>query len=158
MIVAVLAANAQPSKTISSFEQNKTRYTREHFVSGEDASSGFDYLFYKNGASIIKILSIWSATHTKEVRVDDLYFDGEAPVLLQRMTGTTGQLKALIKGRNMPLTPGDELYFTASKLVSWTEDRKPMARIDPKWDETEKFTLEHAKSMLESYEWLKEDK
>jgi hypothetical protein len=31
------------------FETKKAKFTVEHFVEGEDATSGYDYLYYKSG-------------------------------------------------------------------------------------------------------------
>ena len=158
ILMAAFAVSAQPAAVVKTFEQNKANYTREHLVSGEDASSGYDYLFYKSGADIVKVRSIWSASHTKELRVEDSYFEGGSLVLLQRMTGRSNHLKALIKGRDLPLTQQDELYLKDSKLVSWIDNKKPVANTDPRWAETEKSMVEHAKAEIENYYWLKEDK
>lgn len=158
ILITVIPAFAQSAQVAKSFEQNKANYTREHFASGEDASSGYDYLFYKSRAKIVKVRSIWSASYTKELRIEDLYFNGDAIVLLRRLSGNKGQLRALIKGQNLPLVLKDELNFAESKLVSWTDDRRSVLRTDPRWDETEKATVEHANAVLESYQWLKENK
>ena len=151
------AVHGQAKSIRVDFEKNIAKYTREHFVMGEDASSGYDYLFYKNGSGIVKIRSIWSASHTKELRIEDFFFDGPS-TLVQRLTGTRTQLSTLKKGRNVRLTPKEELYFTDSKLVSWTRDGKPIERSDPRWADTEKLELEHAKAQLESYDFLKDNR
>jgi hypothetical protein len=156
--MTVIPVAAQATDIVKSFQQNKLKYTREHFVSGEDASSGFDYLFYKDGVKIIMIRSIWSATHTRELRIDDAYYSNGTLVVFRRLLGNDKQLKALIRGRTLPLTQKEEIRFSGSKLVSWTEKGKPVATTDPRWAETEKFILEHGTSLLESYDWLKEDK
>ena len=156
ILVCAGVAAAQPSAIETSFEKNKAKYTREHFVSGEDASSGFDYLFYKRADKIVMIRSIWSASHSKELRVQDIYFDGDQVALVRRSTAHERYLSTLKRGRNVVLKPKEELHFSDSKLTRWIEAGKTIANTDPRWAETEKSNLEHAKGELESYSWLKE--
>jgi hypothetical protein len=161
LVVCLIAAgtvamHGQTNTTRQDFEKNKAKYTREHFVVGEDASSGYDYLFYKSAGKIVKIRSIWSASHSKELRIEDFYFDG-ATTIVHRLTGRETQLNALKKGRNVPLKQKDELHFTDSKLVTWIKDGKAIERSDPQWANTEKSELEHARAELENYDFLKDN-
>ena len=149
-------AAAQPSAVETNFEKNKAKYIREHFVSGEDASSGFDYLFYRRGDKIVMIRSIWSASHSNELRVQDIYFDGDRVALVRRSTASKRYLSTLKRGRSVILKQKEELHYSDSKLTRWIEDGKTVARTDPRWTETEQSNLEYAKSELESYSELKE--
>ncbi len=104
----------------------------------------------------MKIRSIWSASYTKELRIEDFYFDGETLVMLQRLKGSKNQLVTLKKGRNASLTKKEELHFSNSKLTAWKENGKGVPKSDRRWAETEKSILEHAKAERENYNWLKD--
>ena len=139
------------------FARNKVRYKCEHFVMGEDATSGYDYLFYKNGSKIVKIRSIWSASYTRGLRIEDLFFNGGL-VLMRKWTGSKRNFAALKAGRNAALTPKEELYFNGAKLTRWVENGKAVDPTDRRWAETERSILEYAKSEIENYAFLKGDK
>jgi len=156
LLVSAGAAGAQTAVE-SNFAKNKAAYTREHLVLGEDANSGFDYLFYKNGADIVKIRSIWSASYTKELRIEDLYY-ADGLVLVRRYTGVKRDLASLKRFRDVPLIPKEELQFSNSKMTVWKLEGKSIAATDQRWTETERATLEHAKDEREAYVWMKEDK
>jgi hypothetical protein len=47
--------SAQNGDVAYNFEKNKTKYKLEKFAEGEDASSGYDYLIYKDKEAIVKI-------------------------------------------------------------------------------------------------------
>jgi hypothetical protein len=149
-------ATAQPTAVETTFAKNKPKYTREHLAMGEDASSGYDYLFYKDGQKIVMLRTIWSASYAKELRVEDIYVD-EGVVLIRRGTTTKRNLGALKRGRAVALMPREELHFTASKLTRWVENGNVVTIADKRWAETERSSLEHAKSELDSYSWLKEN-
>jgi hypothetical protein len=157
LVTAGAAAAAAQTAVESSFAKNKASLTREHLVMGEDASSGYDYLFYKKGKDIVKIRSIWSASYTKELRIEDLYY-ADGLVLVRRYIGVKRNLASLIRFRDVPLTPKEELHFSNSKMTIWRLEGKTIAATDHRWKETEKATLEHGKGELESYVWMKEDK
>lgn len=148
---------AQKSEQELNFAKNKARYTKEHFAEGEDASSGSDYLFYKRGKKIVKIRSIWSATHTQELRVADYYYNGDVITFVRRSIGRKPNLRALVAGRELPLKSRLELHFTNGKLVRWIEDGKPIDPKDARWTETETGYIDDAKAHLENYESLKND-
>ena len=155
--ISAVTIAAQSSEIVKNFELTKSKYVREHFSEGEDASSGYDYLYYKKGSTIVKIRSIWSASHSKELRIEDFYFDGDV-VLFQKFTSPSRQLNILKSGRNVVLTPKEELRFAGGKLSEWKVAGKSQSSTDPKWGETEKAILEHAYSVRDYYKWLKEGK
>lgn len=162
-LVALLSAGVmstlgQPSQVEKDFESKKPRYTQEHFAEGEDASSGNDYLFYKSGAKIVKIRSIWSASHSKELRIEDFYFDGDNLLLFRKFTAASRLLNTLKRGRNAILNPKDEFHFTAGKLTKWIAGGKAKSPGDPDWAKTETEILDQGKSQREYYKWLKEGK
>src|SRR5688572_23757698 len=109
-VMAAVTIAGQTTDIPKTFEKNKLKYTREHLVMGEDASSGFDYLFYKSGNKIVKIRSIWSASHSNELRIEDFYY-GDSPLLIQKFTGTKRQLRSLTRGMNGLLNKKEELHF-----------------------------------------------
>ncbi|PYS98978.1 MAG: hypothetical protein DMF63_12965 [Acidobacteria bacterium] len=158
IVIVAVTASAQMSQVERDFETRKAKFTFEHFSEGEDASSGFDYLFYKNGSKIVKIRSIWSASHTHEMRVSDFYFDGTELLFFREFTASDRLLNALKKGRSGTLVPKEEFHFAAGKLTKWIVGGKAKSRDDSAWAESEKNALEQAKSHLESYGWLKEGK
>jgi len=158
IVIAVVSATAQMSQTERDFESKKAKFTLEHFVEGEDASSGYDYLFYKSGDNFVKIRSIWSASHSKELRIADFYFDGNELLLFRNFTASDRLLNTLKKGRNGALIPKDECHFSSGKLTKWISEGKAKAPGVAGWEQAEKEALEQAKSQREYYGWLKEGK
>jgi hypothetical protein len=157
-VIAGLSAVAQSSPVEKDFESKKSRYTFEHFVEGEDATSGYDYLYYKSSGKIVKIRSIWSASYRKTLRVEDFYFDGSDLVLFRKSTAAGRLLGTLKKGRNGLLAPKEEFHFAGGKLSKWIVEGKEKASGDSSWSQTEKEVLDQAKSQREYYKWLKEGK
>ena len=149
-------ASAQTNAVEDSFRKNKTKYTREFFSMGEDASSGYDYVFYKSGPRIVMIRVIWSASYTKELRIDDFYFD-EDIAFHRKQTATKRQLSALKRGRDVPLAVKEEHSFAGGKLTKWILDNKTIPSTDARWAEAEKGALEQARSERDNYTWLKEN-
>ena len=152
-----ISAFGQPGSVENNFLANLKKYSMEHFAEGEDATSGYDYLFYKNGPQIVKIRSIWSSSVNRSLRIDDLFFD-KGLAVFRRSTGPKKYFRTLVKGGNAPLTTTEVLYFSDGKLARWTIKGVDVPKTDPKWSETEKAILEHAKSELENYVWLKSGK
>jgi len=147
---------AQTNAVENDFKKNKARYTREFFSMGEDASSGYDYVFYKSGPKIVMVRVIWSASHTSELRIDDFYFD-EDVTLHRKQTAQKRQLSILKRGRDVPLALKEEHHFTGGKLTKWTLDSKTIPSDDARWLEAEKAALEQARSERENYTWLKDN-
>ena len=158
IMMAALSATAQPSAVERNFESKKSRYTFDHFVEGEDATSGYDYLYYKSAGKIVKIRSIWSASYSKTLRVEDFYFAGDDLLLFRRSTAAGRLLSILKKGRNGLLSPKEEFHFGGGKLTKWIVDGKAKASDDSAWSQTEREILDQAKSQREYYKWLKEGK
>lgn len=158
LLISALCALAQPSQVEKDFESNKASYTFEHFAEGEDATSGYDYVFYKSGSTIVKIRSIWSAAFGKELRIEDLYFDGRDLLLFRKFTGASGLLDSLKRGRNAVLTSKEEFHFAGGKLTKWIANGKAKSPSDLGWAKTESDVLDQAKSQREYYKWLKEGK
>ena len=152
-----ISAFGQPTSVEKNFLANLKKYSMEHFAEGEDATSGYDYLFYKSGPQIVKIRSIWSSSVNRLLRVEDLFFDKGLAVFI-RATGTKKYLRTLIKGKIAPLTTTEVLYFSDGRLARWVIKGIDVPKTDPKWSETEKAILEHARSELENYDWLKSGK
>ena len=148
---------AQANDVEGDFKKNKAKYTREFFSMGEDASSGYDYVFYKNGPKIVMIRVIWSASYTNELRISDFYFDDDL-VFHRKQTARKSQLSLLKRGRDVPFVVKEEHHFSAGRLTKWIADKKTIPPTDTRWAATEKDTLEHARSERESYSFLKENK
>lgn len=153
--MSAVGAFGQPSQVEKDFESRRASYTFEHFSEGEDATSGYDYLFYKSGTKIVKIRSIWSASYSKQLRVEDFYFGGDL-LLFRKFTAPSPQLNVLQKGKNAVLTPEEEFHFTGGKLTKWIVDGKAKSSTDANWTQTEKEILDQAKSQGDYYKWLKE--
>ena len=156
--IAAMSVPGQTSQVERDFETKKAKFTFEHFAEGEDASSGYDYLFYKSGDKIVKVRSIWSASHSKELRIADFYYDGTELLLFRNYTASDRLLNSLKKGRNGALIPKDEYHFAAGKLTKWISGGKAKTPDDAGWEQAEKEALEQAKTQREYYEWLKEGK
>jgi hypothetical protein len=137
------------------FESNRNRYTREHFSEGEDASSGFDYIYFRNDKAIVMIRSIWSATHTRELRIEDMYFRNGGLAVFRRATAHQKSIGVLKTGRNSGLTAKEVMHFENGKLVSWTQNGSPVSKVGTFWPDAEKSTLETARQWVEYYADLK---
>ncbi len=146
---------AQKNPTELDFEKNRMRFTREHFSEGEDASSGFDYIFFWKTKDIVMIRSIWSATHTRELRVEDMYFRNESLSLFRRATARKNSMGALKTGRNTGLMTKEEMHFEKGKLVQWSQNGVTVSKVGTFWPDAEKSTLETAKAWIDSYSDLK---
>ncbi len=149
-------SQAQESTVETDFNRDIKKFTREKFVVGEDASSGSDYLIYKNKTQIVKMRIIWSGC-CRPPEVTDIYFENGAPVLYAELLLTKKQFKSYVNGSNLPLKATKKLYFKNSKLVTWIENGKIMPATDPKWAQAEKDAFERAKSELETYPTLKDN-
>jgi hypothetical protein len=148
---------AQDDAIEQDFEKNKSRFTREKFSEGEDASSGSDYLVYKDGTKIVKIRSIWSSSAGPVPRVEDFYFADGKLVLFIKSTLQKKFLKSAVKGNNVTLTIEEKLWLKDDKLVTWTEKGKTIETTDTRWKDKEKEALEAGKNELENYKFMKEN-
>jgi len=158
--VAILFAastilQAQKSPVEVDFEKNRVRYARENFAEGEDASSGFDYVYFRSGKDIVMIRSIWSASYTRELRIEDMYFDRDGLALFRRSTARKNMLASLKTGRTTPPSVREEMVFEKRKLKHWTQDGREVNKDAASWSDTERSTLETAKSWIDSYADLK---
>lgn len=144
-----ISAFAQNSAVEKNFEKNKRNFFLTHFSIGEDASSGFDYLVYRQKTSTKKIRVIWS--NYSQVTVDDYYYEFGKPVLLVKYTAQKSQYKSLAKGASLPLKAEERFYFTESKLVNWVEKGKTISSTDSRWAEKEKEILASFEEQLETF-------
>jgi hypothetical protein len=147
---------AQVTSVESDFEKNKTKYKLEKLSEGEDATSGYDYLVYKNKDEIVKIREIWSSSAVSTYRAEDYFFKDGKFVAYVKYTFAKKYYKTAIKGTNVPLKLVEKLYFSDSKLTSWIENGKTIPTNDKRWQEKENDTLERAKNQLEMYKLIKE--
>jgi hypothetical protein len=148
---------AQNTSVENDFEKNKLKLKLERFSEGEDASSGFDYLIYKDKSQVVKIREIWSSSANSTFRVEDYFFkDGQA-LLLFKYTLAKSQYKNAVRGKNVPLKLVEKLYLTNSKLTKWVENSKIIPITDKRWPDKEKEVLEATKSQLENYTFLKKE-
>ena len=152
-----VSAFGQLTSVEKDFQANVKKYSMEHFAEGEDATSGFDYLFYKSGPKIVKIRSIWSSSVNQSLRIDDLFFDSGLAVF-RRTTASKNYLRTLVRGKAAPIKTVEEFYFTDGKLTRWVEKGIEVRKTDPRWSQTEKELLGLAKSEIEQYDWLKAGK
>lgn len=148
-LIISLSAFAQIDSVEKNFEKNKRNYKLTKFAFGEDASSGWDYLVYRQKTSTKKMRVIWS--NYSSVTVDDYYFEAGKPVLLVEYTPKKSQYKSLAKGLGITLKPIQKFYFTDSKLVKWIENGKEVPTTDVRWAEREKAVLASFEEQLETY-------
>ena len=158
MLASCAAANfAQTALVENDFEKNKSKYKLEKLAMGEDASSGYDYLVYKNKDEIVKVREIWSSSANPVYRIEDYFYkDGKLAVLV-KYTFTKKFYKTSLKGTNVPAKIVEKLTLTDSKLTAWTENGKTIPTTDKRWKDKEKEVLEAGTSQLENYKFLKED-
>lgn len=155
LLVSSAITFAQRNPTELNFDKNRTRYTREHFSEGEDASSGFDYVYFRSSKQFVMIRSIWSATHTSELRIEDMYFEGGSLAFFRRSTARKNSLAGLKTGRSTGLSSKEEMTFDKGKLTRWIENGEPVTTSAASWPEAEKSTLDTARSWIASYADLK---
>lgn len=148
---------AQNTSAETDFEKNKSKFTLEKFAEGEDASSGYDYLVYKNKTEIVKIREIWSSSAVSTYRAEDYYFAGGKLIALVKYTFAKRYYNSAKKGNNIPLSLVEKLYLTDSKLTTWIEKGKTVPTTDARWKDKEKEILEAADGQLETYKRLKEE-
>lgn len=144
-----IAAFAQDSAIEKNFEKNKRSYFLTKFSIGEDASSGWDYLVYRQKTSTKKIRVIWS--NYEKATVDDYYYEFGKPVLLVKLSAQKSQYKSLAKGANLPLEAEEKFYFKDGKLVTWIEKGKTIQSTDSRWAEKEEEILASFDEQLESF-------
>jgi hypothetical protein len=143
------SAFAQNSAVEKNFEKNKKSYFLTKFSIGEDASSGSDYLVYRQKTSTKKIRVIWS--NYERATVDDYYYEFGKPVLLVKYSAKKSQYKSLAKGTNLPLKVEEKLSLSNGKLVAWIEKGKTVSSTDSRWAEKEKEILESFEEQLETF-------
>src|SRR5688500_6026996 len=148
---------AQDNVIEKNFEKNKVKFKLEKFSEGEDASSGFDYLVYKDKSHVVKIRQIWSSSANPVFRIEDYFFKNGKLATFARYTFAKKYYKTAVKGSNVPLKQVEKMYLTDSKLAAWIENGKTVPDSDKRWQEKESEVLEAAKSQLENYEFLREE-
>ncbi len=153
-----VAGFAQVSSIEKDFEKNKAKFKLEKFAEGEDASSGYDYLYYTNKTAIVKVREIWSSSANPVYRVEDYFFKDGKIALLVKYTFTKKFYKTSLKGANIPLKLVEKLTFTDGKLTTWIENGKTIPTTDQRWNETEKNALESANYKLENYKDFKAER
>ena len=152
-----LIGSAQNSSFVTGFEKNKAKYKLEKFAEGEDASSGFDYLFYKSKDQIVKVRVIWSSSANPNYWIEDYFYEGGKLSAFIKYDLTERNYNNAKLGKTVALKEVEKLIFTNEKLNDWVEKGKAIQRNDKRWDEKEKELLENAKSRLEYYRDLKAD-
>jgi len=148
---------AQDNSIERDFEQNRAKLKLERFTEGEDASSGFYYLFYKNKSESVKVRQAWRTWAYNEHDTADYYFKDGKLVLYISYPRSKKQLKDAITGRPLLIQPTEKLYFTDSKLTTWIENNKTIATDDNRWQDKEKEILKSANEWTEYYKTLKKD-
>lgn len=144
-----ISSFAQDSAIEKNFEKNKRSYFLTKFSIGEDASSGSDYLVYRQKTSTKKIRVIWS--NYSGVTVDDFYYEFGNPILLVKYSAQKTQYKSLAKGANLPLKLLERFYFKDGKLLTWLQNGKTISATDSRWAEKEKEVLESFEQQLETF-------
>jgi hypothetical protein len=147
---------AQENSAEKDFAKNIKKYTIEKYSLGEDATSGYDYLIYKNKAEIVKIRTVWNGGASSKPTIEDVYYESGAPVLYAKLALTKKQFKSVVKGSRIALPVIEKLYLKDSKLAAWIENGKPVPATDARWQEKEKTIIEQAKEALDFYPTLKE--
>lgn len=155
--LCAVANFAQDDSIEKDFEKNKTKFKLEKFSEGEDASSGFYYLYYKNKNAIVKMRQAWVSDGSKEHDTYDYYFKNGKLVLMVRYPRSKKQFKDTYAGKYLLIKPEEKFYFNDSKLTKWIEKDKSVATEDKRWQEKEKEVLQEANDQLENYKQLKED-
>lgn len=139
------------------FEKNRLKYKLEKFSEGEDASSGFYYLYYRDKTEIVKMRMAWVSDGMKEHDTYDYYFKNGKLILMVRYPRSKAQFKAAPQGKALLFAPDEKYYFTDLKLTKWIEKGKTVSPDDTRWKAKEKEILDEAGERLEYYKTLKEE-
>ena len=139
------------------FEKNKLKYKLEKFSQGEDASSGYDYFFYKDKTQIVKVREVWSSSANPTHRIEDYFYSNGKLIAVLKYTFDKKYYRTAERGRNVPSKLVEKLVFADSKLANWTENGLTVAPTDKRWQEKEKDAFEAGKSQLENYNFMKEN-
>lgn len=153
-----LVAVGQNDSVAADFEKNKAKYKLEKFAEGEDASSGYDYLFYKNKESIVKLRVIWSSLANPNYWIEDYYFNDGKLFAFTKYDLAKKNYKNARLGKTIPLKESERLNLTDAKLTIWFEKGKVVTKDDARWNEREREILENAKNNLDLYQDFKADK
>lgn len=131
------------------FAKNIKKYRLEKSSEGEDASSGYDYLVYKNKGEIVKIRVVWTSSANPQPRAEDHFYQNGVPVLSNELKITKKQERNVIKGITTILPITEKYYFADGKMIKWMEKGKAVAETDARWTQmgTDAYTL--AKDTLE---------
>ena len=152
-----LVVVGQKTSIASDFEKNKFKYKLEKFAEGEDASSGYDYLFYKDKDAIVKIRVIWSSSANPNYWIEDYYFnDGKLTAFL-KYDLTKKNYKNAKSGKTLPVKGTESFYLKDKKLTDWTENGKIVSKDDSRWNEKETEILQKANDQFEMYKTFKEN-
>ena len=151
------AGYAQVDSIEKEFERNRLKYKLEKFSEGEDATSGFDYLYYSNKTGFVKMRMAWTSAGTKEQDTYDYYFKDGKLILMVRYPRSKAFYKGTVQGKYLTIAPDEKLYFTGGKLSKWIEKGREVPAGDSRWQAKEKEILDEAKDRLEYYKELKEN-
>jgi hypothetical protein len=157
LLILTCFAVGQSNQVELEFEKQKGNLTLERLSMGEDASSGYDYLVYKNKGEIVKIREIWSSSSNDNPWAEDYFFKNGFLVLFVRYSLTNKDFREAVKGRSLVLKTVEKLTLSDSKLSNWIEHGKVVPAGDPRWAEKEITILEQGKRQLDNYRFLKEN-
>ena len=155
--ICVVAGFAQDDLIEKNFEKNRLKYRLEKFSEGEDATSGFYYLYYRNKTGFVKMRMAWTSEGYKEHDTYDYYFKEGKLILMVRYPRSKSQYNGTSQGKSLLIQADEKFYFTDSKLTKWIEKGKAVPTDDKRWPEKEKEILDEAKDRLDYYKTLKEE-
>jgi hypothetical protein len=147
---------SQENSAEKDFARDIKKFKVEKYSMGEDATSGYDYLIYKNKTEIVKIRTVWNGGASSQPTVEDVYYEAGIPVLYAKLALTKKQFKSVVKNSRVALPAIEKLYLKNLKLIAWIENGKIIPATDSRWQEKEKTVLELAKEALNFYPTLKE--
>ena len=115
--LCAVANFAQDDSIEKDFEKNRAKFKLEKFSEGEDATSGFYYLYYKNKTAIVKMRQAWVSEGMKEHDTYDYYYKDGKLVLMVRYPRSKRQFNGTYAGKALLFQPEEKFYFTDSKLT-----------------------------------------
>ena len=159
ILITIFSAFAvgQTSKAESEFLKNKSKLSLEKYALGEDATSGYDYLVYKNKGKIVKIRSIHSSTNPS-MEIDDYYFENGKLVVYLRSYLPKKSLKSALRGNEFKLFAQERIELKDDKMIVWSDGAKKYTSDDPNWLKRENQILQSVGSELEMIRMLMEEK
>ena len=127
---------------------------------GEDATSGWYYIFYYNTKKLLKIRVIWNGGCCQSPMLYDLYYNDSSLVLMdefkdiQETVDRKNAVANLIKGKNLHIQLLESLMYKQQRLIGYINNDLQNPTLPIQLTEREKWGLEWAE-MKNNFDYTK---